>query len=119
MGSNDGCNNCVCTQTGKWACTQKHCGDNSCPIPLDNEFGCPSAVTYYKNPMSGHCCKYLNPCAGPDGWEKYNQGGGNDAEQNCNQAILCAAGESKPASDSCNTCVCLSGLWACTTEGCP
>ena len=50
---------------------------------------------------------------------------GNESESNSGSAggtddggTPCAAGDTKPSDDGCNTCACLDGQWACTERAC-
>lgn len=33
--------------------------------------GCIQVITYAKNPNTGTCCEYPNPCVVPNGWQQY------------------------------------------------
>lgn len=32
---------------------------------------CIQVITYARNPHTGHCCQYPNPCVVPEGWETF------------------------------------------------
>ena len=74
------CNTCSCQSNGEWACTLILCADggnssnpNVCPPPApDNGTACPPVVVYAKDPSTGACCEYGDPCRAPSGWVKYS-----------------------------------------------
>jgi hypothetical protein len=34
--------------------------------------GCIQVITYARNPQTGTCCEYPNPCVVPSGWTQYS-----------------------------------------------
>ena len=42
-----------------------------CPKPRPYSGGCIQVITYAKNPTTGTCCEYPNPCSAPAGWATY------------------------------------------------
>lgn len=42
-----------------------------CPKPRRFSGGCIQVITYAKNPVTGTCCEYPNPCSAPEGWATY------------------------------------------------
>lgn len=42
-----------------------------CPKPRRFSGGCIQVITYAKNPETGTCCEYPNPCSAPEGWATY------------------------------------------------
>ena len=86
----DGCNTCACIN-GDWVCTLKPCPEVCEPVAclLFCENG------YKVNENGCDICE----CAEKDGGQ-------------------CGAGDTKPAPDGCNTCVCINGNWACTLKLC-
>lgn len=46
-------------------------GNPNCPqVPYDGV--CIQVITWAKNPVTGECCQYPNPCVVPPGWQTYN-----------------------------------------------
>ena len=108
----DGCNACLCTN-GAWDCTRlADCVD--CPPPRMTDQVCPAVVVVARDPASGQCCEYGDPCQAPEGWAQFNT---ND-ECVLNGAA-CFDGEMMMMGDGCNTCTCMNGMWGCTTAACP
>ena len=107
----DGCNTCTC-MGGVWACTLMGC-QATCPAPAaaDPGVNCPAVIAYGKDPASGLCCMYSDPCHVPAGWTQYY------SEQECEGA--CSVGDRMAAPDGCNSCSCTDGGWACTEMACP
>lgn len=42
-----------------------------CPKPQSFSGGCIQVVVWAKNPTTGTCCEYPNPCSAPTGWTTY------------------------------------------------
>ncbi len=78
----------------------------------------PSSTTncslYGQECDEGFECKF--EC--PDGSTDPNCNLGTNPSGNCVQSPVCTEGETKPADDSCNTCSCNQGQWACTEIAC-
>jgi len=43
-----------------------------CPAPQTTDAVCPAVVVYAKDPTSGICCQYGDPCRAPSGWKQFN-----------------------------------------------
>jgi len=65
----DGCNTCSCTENGVTVCTEMACPEQ-CPAPAiaETDEACLGVTVYAKNPSTGDCCFYANPCESPEGW---------------------------------------------------
>jgi hypothetical protein len=46
-------------------------GNPNCPQQPYNGV-CIQVITWAKNPVTGECCQYPNPCVVPAGWQTYN-----------------------------------------------
>lgn len=44
----------------------------SCPLPRYQRGFCAQVIVWAKNPSTGDCCMFPNPCSVPRGWESYN-----------------------------------------------
>ncbi|MFP5285934.1 MAG: hypothetical protein ACLGI9_09380 [Thermoanaerobaculia bacterium] len=44
---------------------------NGCPPPQPYEGVCAQVIVWAKDPATGMCCQYPNPCSVPAGWEIY------------------------------------------------
>ena len=44
---------------------------SACPAPRESSDMCIQMVVYAKDPASGDCCMYGNPCVAPEGWETF------------------------------------------------
>ena len=42
-----------------------------CPKPRHFQGGCIQVIVWAKNPETGTCCQYPNPCSAPEGWTTY------------------------------------------------
>jgi|GEM_PF-1359882 len=94
--ADDGCNTCICMETGEWACTKKFCGgDLPCTAGDEKD--------------AGDGCNTCT-CTANGKWAC--------TEMTCGDQ--CVTGETKDADDGCNTCFCTDdGQWACTKKMCP
>jgi hypothetical protein len=91
------------------------CVDPVCPAPASPPPGvlCTANVVYARDPASGICCEYGNPCVAPSGWDQFA------SQAECDMSAACTPGETMPSPDGCNTCSCgPDGLWACTARAC-
>ena len=108
----DGCNTCTCLEDGRVVCTERACPGRTCVIEGEGvELAIGQSYT-----MPGYCgdictCTegglecYARPCPPPT-CEVDGRGFG--------------PGETFPAADGCNTCVCMDdGSVACTERACP
>jgi hypothetical protein len=43
-----------------------------CPAPVDNGNVCPAVEAFAKDPSTGVCCEYPDPCHAPKGWVTFN-----------------------------------------------
>ena len=43
-----------------------------CPRPQRYEGGCIQVIVWAKDPVTGICCEYPNPCSAPTGWQTYS-----------------------------------------------
>jgi hypothetical protein len=43
----------------------------ACPPPRHQGGVCIQVVVWTKNPGTGQCCEYGNPCVAPEGWETF------------------------------------------------
>ena len=76
-----------CLRLPSYSCS---CNDNkcvqsaACPDPRTSAAGesCATVAVYAKNPSSGQCCEYGNPCAAPEGWTTYYSKG--ECASSCN-----------------------------------
>ncbi len=95
--------------------TKKECESPApaCPAPVVSDQNCAQVIVYGRS-ADGLCCEYPTPCSVPDGVTAYN----TLAECEVGPET-CVDGETKPAGDGCNTCVCdAAGNWACTEIAC-
>jgi hypothetical protein len=110
----ESCKVCECSG-GQWTCLGTPCAQPICPEPdvRDPWLACPAVVVYARDPETGTCCEYGDPCRAPEGWEQFNT---FDA---CSQGASCLLGETRPDADGCNTCSCdAQGQWVCTLMYC-
>jgi hypothetical protein len=106
----------VCTCSGRpWMCQGTPCHQPMCPEPqaLDGEQGCAAVVVYARDPETGTCCEYGDPCSAPGSWEHFY------SQAECEGGGACSPGDTRRADDGCNTCSCDDeGEWACTEMAC-
>jgi len=86
--SDDGCNTCACSAGGQWLCTLRACASpdaGQCPAarPAAPGTACLAVVTWAKDPVTGSCCQYGDPCSTPEAWMTYN------TSDECSAAAAC------------------------------
>jgi hypothetical protein len=62
--------------------TEEECsGASSCPAPVAHEpgTGCLTVEVWAKDPATGACCTYGDPCSAPKDWKLYYNGADCDA----------------------------------------
>jgi Pacifastin inhibitor (LCMII) len=64
--------------------TEKDCAAYMCAPPVDPgpAVSCPAVIAFAKDPKTGYCCQYSDPCHAPIGWKQFT----NDVE--CQKAGL-------------------------------
>ncbi|MBR57523.1 MAG: hypothetical protein CMH54_05615 [Myxococcales bacterium] len=122
----DGCNTCGCQNDGTVSCTEEACAE--CPPPVVTDEPCDEVIAHAKDPETGLCCEYGTPCQAPEGWlvfyteEDCAKGcSGEDCPTTCDyNGQTYNEGDSFPATDGCNSCVCdADGSVGCTEIDCP
>ncbi|MBR58125.1 MAG: hypothetical protein CMH54_08905 [Myxococcales bacterium] len=122
----DGCNTCICTDDGHWACTAMACPERCEPgdtKPADD--GCNTCEC--SDNQIWECTELICPEKCAPGTFRSAGDGCNTCFCNENGDWICtdmSCGECEPGAerdheDGCNTCVCSKDAeWICTTEPC-
>ena len=61
------CNACECHAPDAEPSTT-HCSSSLCPPPRPHKVPCILPTTWAKDPVTGLCCNYTDPCSAPTGW---------------------------------------------------
>src|SRR5688500_1549434 len=120
----DGCNTCTCDDAGGWTCTQLACGVCEEGAMRAAEDGCNTCTC-----LGGEWSCTLRECQTCTIGERRDTecgscwcaDNGNGPTWSCSANYCpeeCEPGETKPAGDGCNTCMCVNGDWGCTTKEC-
>ncbi len=111
----DGCNVCAC-ENGKWSCTALECIEPTCPAPQSVNGECVEPATWVRDPGTGGCCKYDNPCAAPSTWASFSSALACEDKA----TLHCEPGARVPSGDGCNECVCDEHgyEWSCSDNEC-
>ena len=120
----DGCNTCSC-EKGEWLCTRSVCGCTEETRPKSdscNTCSCVNGTWSCTTKDCGGVCKPGDTMAGDCTscvCADFGQGGTWACTENSCPQPECKDGEIKPSGDTCNTCQCMNGQWACTMKACP